>query len=232
VKAIMNALRKVLPKREEAAEPAKFNRRFFHVCRALVRPFGRHLLLKLHTYGIENIPSDGPLIFAGNHASWLDGPIVVMESPRIVHCLTKVELFGGKLGNFLLRVGQIPIDRGRPDRTALHASLAELKSGGAIGMFPEGTRGSGELESVHDGVAWLAVRSGAKVLPVACLGTAAALPKGAKFPKRVPVSVVFGKPFEITLPENPRSRTGLKAVSEDIRIHLVEHLAAARAEHG
>jgi 1-acyl-sn-glycerol-3-phosphate acyltransferase len=146
--------------------------------------------------------------------------------------LTKVELFGGKLGDFLLRVGQIPIDRGRPDRTALHASLTELQSGGAIGMFPEGTRGSGELEAVHDGVAWLAVRSGAKVLPVACIGTAAALPKGAKFPKRVPVSVVFGKPFEITMPENPRSRTALKAVSEDIRVRLVEHLAAARAEHG
>jgi 1-acyl-sn-glycerol-3-phosphate acyltransferase len=149
-----------------------------------------------------------------------------------VHCLTKVELFGGKLGNFLLRVGQIPIDRGRPDRTALHASLAELQSGGTIGMFPEGTRGTGELEAVHDGVAWLAVRSGAMVLPVACIGTAAALPKGAKFPKRVPVSVVFGKPFEITMPDNPRSRTALKVVSEDIRVRLVEHLAAARAEHG
>ena len=217
---------------ERRKRPAVFNRRFFLACRSVVRPFGRHLLLNLHTYGLENIPAEGPLIFAGNHASWLDGPIVVMESPRIVHCLTKVELFGGKVGNFLLRVGQIPINRGRPDRTALHASLSELKSGGAIGMFPEGTRGSGELESVQDGVAWLAVRSGAKVLPVACLGTAAALPKGAKFPKRVPVSVVFGKPFEITLPENPRSRTALKLVSEDIRLHLVDHLAAARANHG
>jgi 1-acyl-sn-glycerol-3-phosphate acyltransferase len=221
---------KSLLKRRTPSKPPVFNRRFFIFCRMLVRPFGRHALLNLRTYGIENIPDEGPLIFAGNHASWLDGPLVVMESPRIVHCLTKVELFGGKVGNFLLRVGQIPIDRGRPDRTALHASLEELKSGGAIGMFPEGTRGTGELESVHDGVAWLAVRSGAKVLPVACLGTAAALPKGAKFPKRVPVSVVFGKPFEITMPET-RSRTALKAVSEDIRIHLVEHLAAARADH-
>jgi 1-acyl-sn-glycerol-3-phosphate acyltransferase len=223
---------KSLVKRRPAGEPAEFNRRFMLFCRAVVRPIGRHVVLKMRSYGTELIPTEGPLIFAGNHASWLDGPLVVLESSRIVHCLTKVELFGGKLGNFLLRVGQIPIDRGRPDRTALHASLAELQSGGAIGMFPEGTRGTGELESVHDGVAWLAVRSGAKVLPVACIGTAAALPKGAKFPKRVPVSVVFGKPFEITMPDNPRSRTALKAVSEDIRVRLVEHLAAARAEHG
>jgi 1-acyl-sn-glycerol-3-phosphate acyltransferase len=232
VKVTKDVLLKPLVKRRAADGPPKFNRRFMLFCRAVVRPIGRHAVLKMRSYGTENIPTDGPLIFAANHASWLDGPLVVLESPRIVHCLTKVELFGGKLGNFLLRVGQIPIDRGRPDRTALHASLAELKSGGAIGMFPEGTRGSGELESVQDGVAWLAVRSGAKVLPVACIGTAAALPKGAKFPKRVPVSVVFGKPFEITMPENPRSRTALKVVSEDIRVHLVEHLAAARADHG
>jgi 1-acyl-sn-glycerol-3-phosphate acyltransferase len=218
--------------RRPAGEPPQFNRRFTLFCRAVVRPLANHVVLKTRAYGLENIPSDGPLIFAGNHASWLDGPLVVLESTRIVHCLTKVELYGGKLGNFLLRVGQIPIDRGRPDRTALHASLSELQSGGAIGMFPEGTRGSGELEAVHDGVAWLAVRSGAKVLPVACIGTAAALPKGAKFPKRVPVAVVFGEPFEIKMPENPRSRTALKAVSEDIRVRLVEHLATARADHG
>jgi 1-acyl-sn-glycerol-3-phosphate acyltransferase len=224
-------VKKILQRRP-AGEPPTFNRRFMLFCRAVVRPLANHVVLKTRAYGLEHVPSEGPLIFAGNHASWLDGPLVVLECPRIVRCLTKVELFGGKLGNFLLRVGQIPIDRGRPDRTALHASLTELQSGGAIGMFPEGTRGSGELEAVHDGVAWLAVRSGAKVLPVACIGTAAALPKGAKFPKRVPVSVVFGKPFEITMPENPRSRTALKAVSEDIRVRLVEHLAAARAEHG
>jgi 1-acyl-sn-glycerol-3-phosphate acyltransferase len=224
-------VKKILQRRP-AGEAPTFNRRFMLFCRAVVRPLANHVVLKTRAYGLEHVPSEGPLIFAGNHASWLDGPLVVLECPRIVRCLTKVELFGGKLGDFLLRVGQIPIDRGRPDRTALHASLTELQSGGAIGMFPEGTRGSGELEAVHDGVAWLAVRSGAKVLPVACIGTAAALPKGAKFPKRVPVSVVFGKPFEITMPENPRSRTALKAVSEDIRVRLVEHLAAARAEHG
>jgi 1-acyl-sn-glycerol-3-phosphate acyltransferase len=227
----MKSVKRIVNRRP-AGEPPKFNRRFMLFCRAVVKPIGRHAVLKMRSYGTENIPAEGALIFAGNHSSWLDGPLVVLESPRIVHCLTKVELFGGKLGNFLLRVGQIPIDRGRPDRTALHASLTELQSGGAIGMFPEGTRGTGELESVHDGVAWLAVRSGAKVLPVAVIGSAAALPKGAKFPKRVPVSVVFGKPFEITMPDNPRSRTALKGVSEDIRVRLVEHLAEARAEHG
>jgi 1-acyl-sn-glycerol-3-phosphate acyltransferase len=200
--------------------------------KAVVRPLIHHVIMRVSSVGTGLVPASGPLILAGNHASWLDGPLVVAECPRLVRCLTKVELYGGKLGSFLYLIGQIPIDRGRPDRTALHASLEELKNGGAIGMFPEGTRGTGELESVQDGVAWLAVRSGATVVPVACLGTATALPKGARFPKRTPVTVVFGAPFQITMPGNPRSRTALKAVGEEIRLHLVEHLASARAKHG
>jgi len=195
-------------------------------------PLINHVIMRVKVYGKASVPATGPLILAGNHASWLDGPLVVAECPRLVRCLTKVELYGGKLGKYLSLIGQIPIDRGRPDRTALHASLAELQSGGAIGMFPEGTRGSGQLDAVHDGVAWLAVRSKAMVVPVACLGTATALPKGAKFPKRTPVSVVFGEPFAITMPDNPRSRTALKGVSEEIRVKLVEHLADARARYG
>jgi 1-acyl-sn-glycerol-3-phosphate acyltransferase len=209
-----------------------YSRRVLWNSRAVVRPMIHHVIMRVRSEGTELVPETGPLIMAGNHASWLDGPLVVAECPRPVRCLTKVELYKGALGWFLSKIGQIPIDRGRPDRTALHASLEELKNGGAIGMFPEGTRGTGELDSVHDGVAWLAVRSGARVVPVACLGTAAALPKGAKFPKRTPVTVVFGKPFQITMPENPRSRTALKGVSEEIRLQLVEHLAAARASHG
>jgi 1-acyl-sn-glycerol-3-phosphate acyltransferase len=201
-------------------------------CRRVARPLINHVIMRVKAVGRELVPASGPVILAGNHASWLDGPLVVAECNRLVRCLTTVELYGGKLGWYLSLIGQIPIDRGRPDRTALHASLEELQNGGVIGMFPEGTRGSGELDAVHDGVAWLAVRSGATVVPVACLGTAAALPKGAKFPKRTPVTVVFGKPFEITMPDNPRSRTALKGVSEEIRLHLVDHLAAARETYG
>jgi 1-acyl-sn-glycerol-3-phosphate acyltransferase len=210
----------------------EYSPRVLRNAKHVVRPMIHYVIMRVRSQGRELVPASGPLILAGNHASWLDGPLVVAECPRLVRCLTKVELYDGKLGSFLSLIGQIPIDRGRPDRTALHASLEELQNGGAIGMFPEGTRGTGELDSVHDGVAWLAVRSGAQVLPVACLGTAAALPKGAKFPKRTPVTVVFGEPFKITMPDNPRSRTALKGVSEEIRLHLVEHLAAARAKHG
>ena len=221
-----------MSREKKPRKPPEYSRRVLWNSRAVVRPMLHHVIMRVRSEGQALVPASGPLILAGNHASWLDGPLVVAECPRPVRCLTKVELYKGALGWFLSKIGQIPIDRGRPDRTALHASLEELQNGGAIGMFPEGTRGTGELDAVHDGVAWLAVRSGAQVLPVACLGTAVALPKGAKFPKRTPVTVVFGEPFTITMPDNPRSRTALKGVSEEIRLHLVEHLAAARATHG
>jgi 1-acyl-sn-glycerol-3-phosphate acyltransferase len=217
---------------KKAIKAAEYSPRALLNSRRIMRPLINHVIMRVKVVGRGLVPESGPLILAGNHASWLDGPLVVAECDRLVRCLTKVELYGGRLGWYLSLIGQIPIDRSRPDRTALHASLEELNNGGAVGMFPEGTRGSGELDAVHDGVAWLAVRSGAKVVPVACLGTAVALPKGAKFPKRTPVRVVFGAPFEITMPANPRSRTALKGVSEEIRLHLVDHLAAARAQHG
>jgi 1-acyl-sn-glycerol-3-phosphate acyltransferase len=186
-------------------------------------------VMRVTVEGWENIPLDQPLLFAGNHSSFMDGPLVVIEAPRTIRCLTKSEMYGRVVGPLLRLVGQIPVDRGRPDRAALHTALDELARGGAIGVFPEGTRGSGEMQSVQHGIAYLAVHGQCQILPVACIGTAAALPKGAKWPTRTPVRVVFGKPFEVEIPANPRSRKAL-AVAEDIRIRLADHLVeAARA---
>ncbi len=189
--------------------------------------------MRVNLEGVENVPHGEPLIFAGNHSSWLDGPLVVIEAPRTVRCLVKSEMYTRIVGRMLLFSGQIPIDRGRPDRDALHTALDELSRGGAIGVFPEGTRGSGEMAAVQHGIAYLAVHGRCRVLPVACLNTAQALPKGARWPRRsVRVRVVFGKPFEVEVPANPRSRRALAAVAEDIRVRLLDHLETARATHG
>lgn len=200
--------------------------------RYLKRPVRRVLnraVMRVTVEGWENIPADGPLLFAGNHSSFMDGPLVVIESPRTVRCLVKSELYGGFLGRLLHLVGQIPVDRGRPDRVALHTALDELARGGAIGVFPEGTRGTGEMQAVQHGIAYLAVHGRCPILPVACIGTAAALPKGAKWPNRSPARVVFGRPFSVEIPANPRSRKALAAVAEDIRVRLADHLSQAAA---
>ncbi|MCK9928594.1 1-acyl-sn-glycerol-3-phosphate acyltransferase [Frankia sp. Mgl5] len=214
--------------RGAASKP--FNDITHRVLKPPVRQVLNHLVMNVVHEGWENVPHGEPLIFAGNHSSWMDGPLVVIEAPRTVRCLVKSEMYKGILGRLLLFVGQIPINRGRPDRDALHTALDELSRGGAIGVFPEGTRGSGEMAAVQHGIAYLAVHGRCRVLPVACINTGAALPRGAKWPRRsVKVRVVFGKPFEVEVPANPRSRRALAAVAEDIRVRLADHLATVRA---
>src|SRR4051794_5093541 len=184
-------------------------------------------LLQVRVTGRELVTVEGPVLFAGNHSSVLDGPLVVIEAPRPVRCLTKTEMFVGPLGHILHLIGQIPVERGSPDRSALVAAVAELQAGGAVGVFPEGTRGSGELEAVHNGIAYLAARGACPIVPVACVGTSQAWPRGAHFPRRTPVDVVFGRPFSADLPER-MTRSALSTLAEQIRSRLVEHLTAAR----
>ena len=78
-----------------------------------------HTLWHVSVHGTENVPSAGAVILAGNHTSFLDGPLIVGLSPRPVHFLVKQELFVGPLGPILVGLGQIPIDRKNPDRAAI-----------------------------------------------------------------------------------------------------------------
>ncbi len=214
--------------RERLSRPPAFSPSALEAGKRLTRPrLINRGLLQVRVTGRELVPTDGPVLFAGNHSSVLDGPLVVIEAPRPVRCLTKNEMFVGPLGHILHLIGQIPVERGHPDRSALSEAVAELQAGGAVGVFPEGTRGSGELEAVHNGIAYLAARGRCPIVPVACLGTSEAWPPGAHFPRRTPVDVVFGRPFEVDPPER-LTRSTLSTLAEQIRTRLVEHLAAAR----
>lgn len=216
------------PLRARLRQPPRFSPSVLENGKRLTRPrLINRALLQVRVTGRELVPTAGPVLLAGNHSGWLDGPLVVIEAPRPVRCLTKTEIFIGPLGHFLHLIGQIPVDRSRPDRTALSAAVAELHAGGAVGVFPEGSRGTGDLTAVHDGIAYLAVRGECPIVPVACLGTAEVWPAGAAA-SRGPVDVVFGAPFEVRMPGNRRSRQALSEVSEQIRARLVDHLAEAR----
>ena len=171
-------------------------------------------------------------MLAGNHASFLDGPMVFLLAPRRAVFLVKSEMFVGPLARALGWLGQVPVHRGRADRAALQQALAALGSGRAVGVFPEGTRGAGTLDEVQHGVAYLALRAGCEVVPVACLGTSAALPKGRRFPVwRAPVTVVFGAPLQVSVSGDPRSRRAVAEAAEQIRLGLRAHLAEAGARH-
>jgi 1-acyl-sn-glycerol-3-phosphate acyltransferase len=183
------------------------------------------VVFRLEVIGADRVPATGPLIVAGNHTGFLDGPLVVVHARRHVRALTKVELYRGVLGHLLLVIGQIPVRRGHPDRAALRACLSELAAGGAVSIFPEGTRGTGEMLRIQRGAAWLAIRTTAQIVPVSCVGTADALPKGThRIRLRAPVRVVFGQPFRVEHPPDVHERRALDAVSEQIRVRLREHM--------
>lgn len=189
------------------------------------------MALSVHVSGLEHVLPEGPLIVAGNHTGFLDGPLVTAWVPRPIRTLTKVEIFKGFPGKALVYLGQIPVDRDIPDRTALRGAREELAAGGAVGVFPEGTRGDGELGRIKDGIGYLAARSGAPIVPVAVIGTQQALPKGAKIPRRShEVHVAFGPAFSPSIVGDPHLRSTSALVAEEIRVRLRAHLEQVRRD--
>jgi 1-acyl-sn-glycerol-3-phosphate acyltransferase len=137
----------------------------------------------------------------------------------------KSELYDTAFRRVLDFARQIPVRRGSPDRTALRRALEVLAGGGVLGVFPEGTRGVGALETVQHGIGYIALRAQCPIIPVVCTGTAEALPKGAKLPRfRAPVSIVFGPSFTVDVDGNPRARSTVAAAAEQIRVNLLDHL--------
>ena len=204
--------------------------RLYRLVKTVGRPIVR-LILKVRVSGQAHVPRYGPVLLAGNHRGFLDGPLVAGFAGRDVYLVAKSELFRGPLARVLCWFGQIPVDRGRPDREALRRAQQVLRDGGALGMFPEGTRGIGALESIQHGIAYVALRvPGVAIVPVACRGTEAAWPKGRRLPRwRAPVGIVFGPPFRLAAPENPRSRRAVAAAAEEIRAQLQTHVTAVDA---
>lgn len=190
--------------------------------------FGRflaRLFTRCDLVGLDNVPADGPVLIAANHSHIFDGPLLFGQLPRPVGFFVKAEVFVGPLGPFLRRIGQIPVRRGIAERTPIIAALDTLAAGGVIAVFPEGTRGSGEVAAVEHGVAYLAVRSGAPVLPVACVGTSV-IWRYRRTMRRPPVRVVFGAPFKVGS-TGRASRRAISDAAEQIRSELADLVASA-----
>jgi 1-acyl-sn-glycerol-3-phosphate acyltransferase len=189
--------------------------------------------LSTRVIGREHVPRRGPVILAGNHSGLLDGPVVLGAAPRGVHFLIKEELVRGIGGRILLAAGQIPVARSS-GRAALLTAAAVLADGRVVGIFPEGTRGTGRAESIHAGVAWLAIHTGAPVIPVACLGTRRTGEGINKIPPfRRPIRVVFGPPIPLAEARAATStRAQISAALAEIGPTLAAHVATAESRCG
>ena len=133
------------------------------------------LLASCRVAGRQNVPQTGPLIVAANHFSLLDPPLLGATFPRPVRFFAKAELWQALPSRlFSDALGVLPLRRGEAEGAAVRQALSILKEGGAIGFFPEGTRGRARprtLKPARPGVAFLARLSGAPVIPVAIAGT-------------------------------------------------------------
>jgi 1-acyl-sn-glycerol-3-phosphate acyltransferase len=177
--------------------------------------------------GLGAVPPTGPVLLAVNHRSMLDGPLLFGYLSRPVNCLVKAEAFTPALTRLLRSSGQIPVRRDIVDAAAVRMCLRILRAGGIVGIFPEGTRGRGLVETAKPGVGYLALRTGAVVVPVACSGTAEMAHRRTL---RRPVAVmVVGR--AITVERWPDDRVLRRSVSaevtETIRAELAELVGSA-----
>src|SRR5580692_5316362 len=153
---------------------------------------------------MENIPESGPAILASNHLSIIDSIFLPLMVPRPVTFAAKSEYFTGTglrdkaIAAYLRATNQLSTDRAGPRaaQAMLDAALALLQSGELFGIYPEGTRSpDGRLYRGRVGTGWLALNSGAPVIPVAMIGTERILPPGHRIPRPGRISIRVGEPL-------------------------------------
>lgn len=165
--------------------------------------------------GLENVPKEGAVIFAGNHRSYLDPPLIVATAKRDMRFIAKEELTENKFLKFLIwTFDAILVKRNDKDVGPLKESLKTLKEDKCIALFPEGTRNGLEKgEKAKDGVAFFAVRSGAKVVPCGIKG-------GEKGNRKV--TITYGKPLDYSELKGSKDKEVLDKITKEIMENIIE----------
>jgi len=199
---------------------------FYHFANVCLRIILR-VLLDCHVTGLENVPGDGPLIVAISHASFLDPLMAGAFIPRDIVMMSKIENFQTPvLGTIVKLYGAFPIRRGEVDLQAMRTAIDVLRSGGALLMAPEGTRSKdGRLQKGHDGTALIAVRTGARVLPVSIWGQKEFWGNLLRL-RRTKIGFVVGKSFVFKSPSRKPARHILQAMTQELMYQIAASLPA------
>jgi 1-acyl-sn-glycerol-3-phosphate acyltransferase len=192
----------------------------------ICRPIGwflAHVYWSTSVRGRDRVPRKGPLVVIANHTGFIDGPVAFGIMPRPTHFFVKGDMYKHGLGLVLRGSGQIRVDGS--GREALARAGAVLDRGGAIGIFPEGTRGSGDASNIAGGAAWLALHGHAPVVPLALFGTRLTGESVDVWPRpRRRLLAVFGKPLHLKIPDDlvgrARQRFAEEAVARVFRDHI------------
>jgi glycerol-3-phosphate dehydrogenase len=187
---------------------------------ALCRWFFRYEVTGQH----NELPA--PFLIIANHASSIDIPLVGLAVRARVSFMSKRELAHGLLMRAWIRsLGGFFVRRGEPDRVAMAGALALLQQARAVCVFPEGTRApDGRMLRVKTGAAYLALKTGVPVIPVAIIGAHRILPKGATWPRRGTVSVRIGSPLHVPRIQGPITHELLQAWSAKFARALMDLL--------
>ncbi|CAM5319067.1 MULTISPECIES: lysophospholipid acyltransferase family protein [Streptomyces] len=190
------------------------------------------LLFRPRLEGLEHIPDEGAAIVAGNHLSFSDHFLMPVMLKRRITFLAKQEYFTGPgikgrlTAAFFRAVGQIPVDRSGKEagKAAIREGLGVLAKDELLGIYPEGTRSpDGKLYKGKVGVAVMAIRGKAPVIPCAMVGTFEIQPPGQVVPKIKRVSIRFGEPLDFSRYEGMENEKAvLRAVTDEIMYKVME----------
>jgi 1-acyl-sn-glycerol-3-phosphate acyltransferase len=174
----------------------------YSLSKALAKTFFNYRVI-----GAENMIEEGPCIIAANHCSYLDPPLVGVACQRAIHYLARKSLLDVPiLGPILPELNVIPVDQKNADRSALMGAIRVVREGGAVLIFPEGTRSpDGRMQPAQPGIGMIASKTGAPVVPVRIFGSYEAMPKGRSWPMRSQISVRIGVPIQPTIAERDRN---------------------------
>ncbi|MBE3592592.1 MAG: 1-acyl-sn-glycerol-3-phosphate acyltransferase [Thermoanaerobacter sp.] len=191
---------------------------FYYIAKVIVLVIIK-MMFRIEVRGLKNIPKKGPVIICPNHISLLDPPVIGALLNRRIYFMAKEELFKNPFLKLLLRtgLGAFPVKRGTADLSAIKTALTYLKKGRAIGIFPEGTRSkTGKLQKAEPGVALLAIKGNAPVVPIGIKG------KYHLFSK---IIINIGKPITFEKYANSKlSSERLSAIGEEIMQEIAKLL--------
>lgn len=191
----------------------------FRLVRFLIKCF-MYLVFRLRVHGRENFPKEGAVIVSLNHRSYWDVPLVGSVLPRRLTFMAKKELFDVPvLGAIIKWADAFPVSRGKSDLGAIRAALAALRAEKAMAIFPEGRRVKpGESHTAKAGVALIAEKTGAPILPIAISG---------RYRLWAKVDIYIGEPIYVTPPEGARKLSGeeLQAVSDRLMQTILDMAA-------
>jgi 1-acyl-sn-glycerol-3-phosphate acyltransferase len=182
-------------------------------------------------YNSERVPLDGPVILAANHASYLDPPLVGAGIRRGINYLARENLFRFPVMGWVLRQWQVvPVDREGGGAKGLKAILDRLLAGGAIILFPEGTRTrDGKLQPARSGIGLTVIKSAAPVVPVRVFGTYEAYGRHILLPRPRRVAVKYGRPMlfaRLRAEAKTCSKARLKVIYQETADQIMAAIAA------